>query len=143
MRFALATLSALWVASFSSPATADSCGALLARGTQLFDDGLFERSLELLAGAEQQCPRPRELAEILLFQGLNHFVLERPRRAERLFVAALRIDPSSLPANIEAAQLLIHDGMADAAREYLERVIQRAPDHALAHKMLREIGSGG
>jgi tetratricopeptide (TPR) repeat protein len=52
---------------------------------------------------------------------------------------ALRLDPSSLPANLEAAKLLIQNGMPDAAREYLEHLLQRAPDHTVARKMLREL----
>jgi CheY-like chemotaxis protein len=53
---------------------------------------------------------------------------------------ALRLDSSNLMANIEAAKILQRLGQAQQAKSHLERVLQRAPHHQLAKKMLGELG---
>jgi tetratricopeptide (TPR) repeat protein len=52
---------------------------------------------------------------------------------------ALRLDPASIPANLEAARLLIDEDLGAQARPYLDRVLKRAPEHPTALRMLREI----
>ena len=49
---------------------------------------------------------------------------------------ALRIDPGNIPANLEAAQLFVEQGMKGEARTHLERVLQRAPHHQKARHLL-------
>ena len=52
---------------------------------------------------------------------------------------ALRLDPTNLMANIEAAKLLRKRGQPQQAKNHLERVLQRAPHHQLAKKMMAEL----
>lgn len=52
---------------------------------------------------------------------------------------ALRLDPGNLVANIEAAKILRGEKQDHLARTYLERVLQRAPHHQVARRMLEEL----
>jgi CheY-like chemotaxis protein len=62
-------------------------------------------------------------------------------RAYILVQEALRLDPANLLANLEAAKLLMGENQAELAGVYLDRVLQRAPDHPVAlllQQQLRE-----
>ncbi|MEE8409500.1 MAG: response regulator [Myxococcota bacterium] len=52
---------------------------------------------------------------------------------------ALRLDPGNLVANIEAAKMLMGEKQNDLVRRHLERVLQRAPHHQVAQRLLEEL----
>jgi tetratricopeptide (TPR) repeat protein len=56
---------------------------------------------------------------------------------------ALRLDPTNLMANVEAAKLLSRLGQTQQAKNHLDRVLQRAPHHQLAKKMMAELDAAG
>ncbi|MBI5511940.1 MAG: tetratricopeptide repeat protein [Deltaproteobacteria bacterium] len=53
--------------------------------------------------------------------------------------AALRLDPANLVANLEAAKLFCRQGHLPQAKSHLDRILQRAPHHQLARRLLAEI----
>jgi predicted Zn-dependent protease len=74
----------------------------------------------ILAGAHGEQENPRSLALARLDE-------------------ALRLDPGNLLASLEVAQLMLRDGLHDEARPHIERVLERAPHHRMAQKLMREI----
>jgi CheY-like chemotaxis protein len=52
---------------------------------------------------------------------------------------ALRIDPGNIPANLEMARLFAEQKLPEQARTHLERVLQRAPHHQKARRLLGEL----
>ena len=59
--------------------------------------------------------------------------------AFHLLDEALRLDPGSVQAGLEAAKLMLEEGLHEQARPYVERVLQRAPHLRLAQTLDREI----
>ncbi len=52
---------------------------------------------------------------------------------------AFQLDPAHLGANLGMAKLLVTVGQAARARAYLERVLQRAPEHQEARRLLEKV----
>jgi CheY-like chemotaxis protein/tetratricopeptide (TPR) repeat protein len=65
---------------------------------------------------------------------------EDPRASARAMLdEALRLDPGNVLASLEAAKLMLEEGLHDEARPHIERVLERAPHHRMARKLMREI----
>lgn len=56
---------------------------------------------------------------------------------------ALSVDSSHVLANVEAAKLLLAQKEHTKARQHIERVLQRAPHHQLAKRLLQEVEEAG
>jgi hypothetical protein len=55
---------------------------------------------------------------------------------------ALTLDPSHIEANLEAARILIADRTFDKARQCLDLVLRRAPEHQEARELLSKLPPG-
>jgi Tfp pilus assembly protein PilF len=61
------------------------------------------------------------------------------RQAAGLLQHALKLDPSHVDANYELGRLLVLAGQTNAARIYIMRVLQRAPEHREARALMAKI----
>jgi len=53
---------------------------------------------------------------------------------------ALQLDPSHIEANLEMSKLLMISGNKERAFAYVQRVLQRSPEHAEARRLLAQLG---
>jgi FimV-like protein len=52
---------------------------------------------------------------------------------------ALQLDPSHLEANLELARAYVDVGLGFNAKPLLERVLQRAPEHQQARRLMAKL----
>jgi CheY-like chemotaxis protein len=75
---------------------------------------------------------------IVAAEGIRHEATRH--KAATCVQQALQLDPSNLEANLEMAKLLAASGKRDRAYSYVQRVLQRSPDHPEARQVLASLG---
>ena len=104
----------------AGPADAD-----IGRGIQLMRDGQFAAAKVKFSAAVKA---DRKSANALTWRGICENQLKEYREASQDFEAALRIDPTALPARYNLALSLIRLGQTDAAVRELETVVEANRD---------------
>ena len=110
-----------------SQGVAGPADAAIGRGIQLMRDGHFAAAKVQFTAAVNA---DQKSASALTWRGICENQLKQSREASQDFEAALRIDPTALPAHYNLALSLIRLGQTDAAIRELETVVAANPDAA-------------
>ncbi|MFC1611701.1 tetratricopeptide repeat protein, partial [Myxococcota bacterium] len=124
--------------------------AMTFAGQKLFNEGQSLMKQEKYAEAIEKFQRAIEVCDseasfrVALGQAIWHADQDRGEATRARVVTclqqALQLDPAHTEANLEMARLLIETGNQDRAYAYVQRVLQRAPEHQEARRLLASLG---
>jgi CheY-like chemotaxis protein len=105
--------------------------------------GQFDKAIEKLqeairADAREPSYRVALAQAVLRRTGTNHETARA--QAVTCLQQALQLDPAHIDANFEMAKLLLATGNKDRAFAYVQRVLQKAPGHIPAKRLLAQLG---
>ncbi len=128
-------------------------GAAEAREQRVLAERAYAEAQRLLTGGQLQEARQKLEAAIRLHSGepgyrvgLGMVLMAMGprdptllRQAATCFQQALQLDPANTEASFQLARILAAAGKKDVAAAYLERVLQRAPEHKEARALLARL----
>ncbi len=104
----------------------------------LLKTGDFPAALENIKRLQKDHP---DEARLLVLEGIAHMGGGNQDAAAAAFTRAIDLDPSSVDARLNLAQLRIREGQTDIAKTLLEEVVNRRPDHYAAMLELASLAS--
>jgi putative PEP-CTERM system TPR-repeat lipoprotein len=95
----------------------------------LLKTGDFGAALENVQRLQKDHP---DDARLFVLEGVAHMGADEKEPAQAAFSRAIELDPRTVDARLNLAQLRTREGEFDSAKKLLEEVVARRPDHYLA-----------